>query len=199
MGNSTGLKHNFTVEKNRSASGAIPELPNFTAEVEDSNGGLLGWLVIHSVGRYGSCGGVRLYPDVSREEAAILARVMTYKYCFHGLKFGGAKAVIQIPFDIAAEDRAQILERFGEHIGPLIRAKVYLPWTDMNCSADDIMHIYKGAAMQDSVRPGNSSYYTALSTHVSIVAAAKYLKLPAHRCSITIEAVSYTHLTLPTN
>lgn len=189
MGNYTDLKHNITVEKNGSASGAIPESPNFTAEIEDSDAGLRGWLVIHSVGRYGSCGGVRLYPDVSREEAAILARVMTYKYCFHNLKFGGAKAVIQMPFDIAAEERVRILEKFGEHIGPLIRAKVYLPWTDMNCSVDDIMHIYNGAGIQDSVRPGNSSYYTALSTHASLVAAAKYFKLSAQQCRVTIEGL----------
>jgi len=77
---------------------------------------------------------------------------------------------------------------FGEHIGPLVRSKIYQPWMDMNCSPDDIMHIYQGAGIKGS-RPGDSAYGTAMSTFAAVMGAAEYYDIPPEQCKITIEGL----------
>lgn len=167
----------------------VPDSPLFVAEVKDPEFDLQAWVVVHSLGSYCSCGGVRLYPDVSRQEAELLAKAMTYKYCFHGIiDRGGAKAVAQLPFDMPAADRAMVLRKFGEHIGLLVRSKIYQPWMDMNCSPDDIIHIYQGAGVKPSPL-GDSAYSTAMSTFAAVVAAAEYYHIPPEECKITIEGL----------
>jgi glutamate dehydrogenase/leucine dehydrogenase len=166
----------------------VPDSPLFVAEVKDPEFGLQAWLAVHSLGFY-SCGGVRLYPDVSREEAELLAKAMTYKYCFHGItERGGAKAVVQLPFDMPASDQAMVLRKFGEHIGPLVRLNIYYPWTDMNSSPDDIMHIYQGAGIKGN-RPSHSDYGAAMSTFAAVMAAAEYYRIRPEQCMITIEGL----------
>lgn len=167
----------------------IPDSPLFVAEINDPPFKLHGWVVIHSFASRGSCGGVRLYPDVSREEAELLAKAMTYKYSFHEVALGGAKAAIRLPFDLPLADRATVLGRFGEHIAPLIKSRIYWPWTDMNSTSDDIMNIYQGADAKISTPPGNSAYFTALSTFSAVLAAAEYYQLTPEKCSITIEGL----------
>jgi len=167
----------------------VPDLPLFVTEVKNPEFDLQAWVVVHSLGSHCSCGGVRLYPDVTRQEAELLARAMTYKYCFHGITDrGGAKAVVQLPFDISAADRAKVLRKFGEHIGSLLRSKIYQPWMDMNCSADDIVDIYQGAGIKRSP-PDNSAYGTAMSTFAAVMASAEYYHIPPEQCKITIEGL----------
>ncbi len=167
----------------------VPDSPLFVAEIKDPAFELQGWVVVHTLGTQGSCGGVRLYPDVSREEVELLARAMSYKYCFHEVTMGGAKAGVRLPFGTPLADRSTILRKFGEHIGPLIRSRIYRPWTDMNCSADDIMHIYQGAGIRKGTPLSNSAYFTALSTFSAVVAAAEYYQIEPEQCKITIEGL----------
>ena len=166
----------------------IPDSPLFVAEIKDSAFELQGWLVIHSFGPRGSCGGIRLYPDVSQQEVELLAKAMTYKYCFYEADLGGAKAAIRLPSDIGLADRVMILRKFGEHIAPLIKSRVYWPWTDMNCSSVDIVNLYQGAGVKHTL-PGNSAYFTALSTFSAVLAWAEYYQVPAEQCLITIEGL----------
>lgn len=161
----------------------------FVAEINDPTFKLYGWVVIHSFGSRGSCGGVRLYPDVSKEEAELLAKAMTYKYSFHEVALGGAKTAIRLPFDLSLADRATMLRKFGEHIAPLVKSRIYWPWTDMNCSSDDIANIYQGAGVKISTLPGNSAYFTALSAFSAVLAAAEYYRITPEKCPITIEGL----------
>jgi len=167
----------------------IPDSPLFVAEIKDPAFELLGWLVIHSFGSRGSCGGVRLYPDISREGVELLAKAMTYKYSFHEVALGGAKAAVRLPFDLPVAERATMLRKLGEHIAPLIKSRIYWPWTDMNSSSDDIMQIYQGAGIKISTPPVNSAYFTALSTFAGVMAAAEYYQIAPERCKITIEGL----------
>lgn len=128
-----------------------------------------------------------MYPDVTKEEIELLAKAMTYKYCFCGYALGGAKAGVTIPFNACNQERSAMLEKFGEHIGPLIRSKMYHPWTDMNCSVTDLNSVYIGAGKQLKVAPGDSGYYTALSTFSALLAVADYYKIPSQQCKVTIE------------
>lgn len=84
----------------------IPEEPLFTCEIKIPEFDLTGWLCIHSIGQHGACGGIRLYPDVTKEEVELLAKAMTYKYCFCGYTVGGAKAGVTIPFSACNQERS---------------------------------------------------------------------------------------------
>ena len=165
----------------------IPEAPLFVCEVDDPAVGLRGWLAIHTIGRRGCCGGIRLYPDVTKEETIALARAMTRKYCICGYSLGGAKAGVQIPFDVDQNKRATMLENFGSHIGPLLKSRIYHPWMDMNCSVDDLRSIYKGAGKQLKFTPADSGYFTALSTFSALSAVAEHLDIKPDHCTVTIE------------
>lgn len=164
----------------------IPDIPLFTAEVRDVDKQLSGWVVIHSCGASGACGGVRLYPDVNVEELSLLARAMTYKYSFFEQRTGGAKAGVQIPFTLSREERYRRLRSFGEHIAPLIRSRTYIPWTDMNSGPDDLRCIMEGVGLPPA-RMLDSAYYTALSTFAGILAVAQHLGMIPKESKITIE------------
>jgi len=148
-----------------------------------------GWIVIDSIGKYGSCGGVRLYPDVSLDEVSALAKAMTLKYSFHNIPLGGAKAAIKIGFDVPIEQKKAKLRLFGKCISPLIWNKIYTPWTDMNSSDEDIAEIYAGAGVKYHSRPGDPSYFTALSTFSAVCAYAEFYNIQPAECSITIEGL----------
>jgi glutamate dehydrogenase (NAD(P)+) len=165
----------------------IPDSPLFVCEADDPQLGLRGWLTVHTIGQRGSCGGIRLYPDVTKEETIILARAMTYKYSMCGYSLGGAKGAVGIPFDIDDAGRRMLLESFGRHVGPLIRSRIYQPWTDMNCSVDDLRSIYKGAGKKLNFTPSDSAYSTALSTFSALSAVAEHLGIKPDQCDVTIE------------
>lgn len=173
----------------------IPREPLLTAEVSDDEFGYKGWVVIHAVGADGACGGVRLYPDVSKTEVQLLAHAMTHKYAFFGKEMGGAKGGYQMPFDLPWAERKRALNTLGRHLEPLMNDYLYHPWTDMNSSAVDLEQIFIGAGMEMNGIV-DSSYHTALSTFSGILAAAEYMELAPEECTITIEGYGNvgTHL-----
>lgn len=167
----------------------IPAEPMFVVEVIDKENDIEGWVAIHSFGANGSCGGLRLYPDVTREEVEILAKGMTYKYCFHEIPTGGAKAGLKLSFDLSPTQRADKLRKFGRHIAPLLNNNIYFPWTDMNCSTGDLANLFEGAGKKFYPSKGDSSYYTALSTYSGVIAVAKHLSIPMENCKIAIQGL----------
>jgi len=167
---------------------SIPDDPLFAVEIKEEKSDIQGWVVIHSLGASGACGGVRLYPDVNREEVYQLARAMTYKYSFFEKETGGAKAGLQMPFDLPLEERQRRLRLFGAHIAPLLRANIYQPWTDMNSRIEDLNCILEGAGIPVG-GGGDSAYYTALSTFAGVLAAAEYFSIPPEQCRVTIEGL----------
>ncbi len=74
-------------------SGGLIE-PEHVVVVTDLRAGMRGFLVIDNTRLGPGKGGIRMTPDVSVEEVARLARVMTWKNALANLPFGGAKAGI---------------------------------------------------------------------------------------------------------
>lgn len=167
----------------------VSDLPLFEVEVDDPSCGLKGWLVVHSIGRRGCCGGVRLCPDVSRREVRLLARAMAYKYGFFEIALGGAKAGVSVPLDLTDDKRDVLLQEFGRRIGPLVKSKVYWPWSDMNCSGADVRKIYEGAGIGIDADWDSSAYFTSLSTFAALKAAADHYRIEPARCTVTIEGL----------
>lgn len=135
-----------------------------------------GFLVIDSLYRERSSGGVRIAPDMTVEEVRDLAREMTLKYALFRLPRGGAKAGLRLEADLDASRRRAALGNFGRQIGALVRCGMYSPGTDMNCGFDELRAIYAGAGLPIA-RPTDTSFYTAVGLADAIRGCAEGLSL----------------------
>jgi glutamate dehydrogenase (NAD(P)+) len=150
--------------------------PQFVGMVSDRSIGLLGYVVVDTTIDGHSCGGLRFDSGVTVEELKGLARSMTLKYGFSGMAQGGAKAGISADPDMPEEKKRDLLVRFGEIIGPLLRSRFYISGTDMNTKVGDIDTMMRAAAMKvPSPRKSKgkkSGFFTALGVMVAAEAAA---------------------------
>lgn len=155
-------------------------------EFIDNSVGLHAYIVIDSLKNGNSCGGVRILDDVTVEEIKALARAMTFKYCFLKENMGGAKAGIILPKDCTHQQRTKILEAFGRNASFLLRKRTYIPWTDMNCSVDDIATIMNAAGCNFH-GISDSAYFTALTVASAVKAACETNDIDMSTISVTIE------------
>ena len=160
--------------------------PQMICEFVDESVGLHAYLVIDST-RYGhSLGGFRILEDLTLEEVKALARAKTLKYSFLKRNMGGAKAGIVLPERCSPEQRTQILESFGRKLSPLLKNKIYIPWTEMNCSVKDIAIIMKSAGCAFK-GVSDSSYFTALTVASAVKAACDIRGIDVSAASVVIE------------
>ncbi|MFX1539015.1 MAG: Glu/Leu/Phe/Val dehydrogenase [Promethearchaeota archaeon] len=159
--------------------------PQMICEFVDANG-LHAYVVIDCT-RYGqSIGGLRISEDLTLEEVKTLARAMTLKYSFIKRNMGGAKCGIILPKRCSLEQRTQILEAFGERASPILKNKIYTPWTDMNSSVKDIANVMK-AAGRAFHGMSDSSYFTALTVASAVRAACEIQGINSSTASVVIE------------
>ncbi|MGP4103967.1 Glu/Leu/Phe/Val dehydrogenase dimerization domain-containing protein [Nonomuraea sp. KM90] len=108
-----------------------------------------------------SAGGTRLAPDVTRHEAELLARAMTYKFAVLGERIGGAKAVLRAK----PEERAETVARYCREIAPLVASNAFLTSSDLGTRtedfatlpgyrADSVMHQEADGALLDTTVTG---------------------------------------------
>jgi glutamate dehydrogenase (NAD(P)+) len=94
-----------------------------------------------------SGGGVRMLPDISIGEIALLARSMTYKFAWLDLNVAGAKAGIW--FDADRQDRHAVLRAFGKAVADLLGTRAYMCGPDMGTSYEDIEAIRAAAGLPE--------------------------------------------------
>ena len=160
--------------------------PQMICEFVDGNVGLHAYLVIDTTRNGHSCGGLRILEDVTLEEVKALARAMSLKYGFLKRNVGGAKAGIVLPEGCTPKQRTQILVAFGRKASPILTNKIYIPWTDMNSSVEDIATIMNSAGcefngMQDS------AYFTAFTIASAVKAACDIQDIDISTASVAIE------------
>lgn len=156
----------------------------------ESSQGFTGFLVIDRLVGNRSQGGLRVIPDPSLAETAAMARTMTSKYAFVGQQTGGAKAAVQLPPDVTGEQRRQVLQEFGAHVGDLIRGGAWGPALDMGCTPADLEHVYEGAGVPfsaDRRSRHHSHLYTAWTVYLSTLAALRLTGKPAAECRFAVE------------
>lgn len=95
-------------------------------------------VAIHNTNLGPACGGIRMLPYASKEEALDdvlrLAKGMSYKSSLAGIGFGGGKSVIlQDP----ARKSPELLQSFGEFVD-FFRGK-YIAAKDMNITSEDLL------------------------------------------------------------
>jgi glutamate dehydrogenase/leucine dehydrogenase len=133
-----------------------------------------GFLVIDSLHRNMSAGGVRIAANLTIEEVQDLAREMTMKFALFRLPRGGAKAGLRLTRDLDPPAHRKALEGFGRQIAPIIRAGLYYPGMDMNCGPPELQAIYAGAGISIG-HPTDSSFFTAVSAANALHGCAEAL------------------------
>lgn len=116
-----------------------------------------------------SAGGTRLAPDVTRAEAGLLARAMTYKLAVLGERIGGAKAVLRA----GPEDRAGTVARYCREIAPLVEKGGFLTASDLGTRTEDFASLpgYEAGAVMHRRVDGES--LDTVVTGLGVVVAAE--------------------------
>ena len=128
--------------------------PEYVIEVYDPKIGMEGFLVIDNTTLGLGKGGIRMTPNVTKEEVFRLARVMTWKNSLAGIPFGGAKAGI-VWRGGNDELKQEFIRSFARMIKPFVPKK-YIPGPDVNTTEKEMALIaeeigdWKGATGKPS-------------------------------------------------
>ena len=140
--------------------------------------GLKAFIAIHDTTLGPACGGVRVWPHATEDEAIMdvlrLGRAMTYKSAVAGLPLGGGKGLIVAdPFKDKSEG---LLRAFGRYIDTL--GGKYVTTEDVGMTPADLVHIAQETehvvglplSMGGS---GDTSEQTGLGVYLGMKATAK--------------------------
>jgi glutamate dehydrogenase (NAD(P)+) len=136
-----------------------------------------------------SGGGTRLAPDVSAEEARLLARAMTYKLAVLGLRVGGAKVVLRA----RPAEREAVLAAFRREIAPWLESGRLMTGPDLGTSEADFAGLpTPGGA--DGIAAGRQiggipaeQFMTGYAAAVAIGAALSPSTGDLHNCRVALE------------
>ncbi len=117
-------------------------------EWNDSITDATGYLVIDQMKNGFCAGGIRMRKDVTKEEVARLAEIMTIKMAGLGLEIGGAKGGID--FDSKDPRAKEVLERYLQAHLPFIE-KQWLTSEDLGTREEDIIEILQRNGLHSSV------------------------------------------------
>ncbi len=140
--------------------------------------GLKSLIAIHDTTLGPSCGGVRIWPYKSENDAAMdvlrLSRAMTYKSAVAGIPLGGGKAVIIA--DSHKDKNEALLRAFGKHVDTLggryiTTEDVGMTPADLEFIAEETNHVV--GLPQSSGGSGDTSEMTGLGVYLGMKAAAK--------------------------
>jgi glutamate dehydrogenase (NAD(P)+) len=151
---------------------------------------VLGYVAVDSTVNNRSCGGLRMLPDIDKEEMIGLARAMTLKYGFLGLPQGGAKAGVIYDPEAPETERQERLARFGHAITAILRKRIYIPASDMGTNNADIRFMLRAVGVEvkaRELRGTSSGYYTALTVFAAAKEALNHFAIDIHNSSIAIE------------
>ncbi|MER6143236.1 Glu/Leu/Phe/Val dehydrogenase dimerization domain-containing protein [Streptomyces sparsogenes] len=155
--------------------------------------GMKGVLVIDNTARGIGKGGTRMSPNVSVEEIARLARVMTWKWASVDLFYGGAKAGIVA--DPSSPDKEAILRAFARALSNEV-PREYVMGLDMGLTEDDAAIVQdelgdRGAAVGTPEHLGGVAYdklgVTGYGVAEAADAAADFLGRPLAGARIAIQ------------
>lgn len=110
--------------------------PEYIIEVYDPKIGMEGFLVIDNTAIGPGKGGIRMTPNITKEEVFRLARTMTWKNALADIPFGGAKAGI-VWTGGSDEFKKQYIQSFARLI-KIFTPKKYIAGPDVNTGEKEI-------------------------------------------------------------
>lgn len=124
--------------------------PEIIVRVYDPSTGMRGILIIDTTAFGIAVGGIRMLPDITTEEIAELARIMTYKAAIFNIPVGGAKGGIWA--DPSLKNKETMIMAYGRAISSFLKAGIYVPGADMGTSDSDVQTICNVAGTEE-VKP----------------------------------------------
>ena len=140
--------------------------------------GLRAFIAIHDTTLGPACGGLRVWPHESEDDAIMdvlrLSRAMTYKSAVAGLDLGGGKALIMA--DPRTDKNEAMLRAFGRHVDSL--GGRYVTTEDVGMTPRDVEYIAQETehvvGLPESLGgSGDTSLMTGLGVYLGMKAAAK--------------------------
>jgi glutamate dehydrogenase (NAD(P)+) len=126
--------------------------------VEMDDGGVqnfVGYRVMHNSLLGPGKGGIRFHPEVSLDEVAALAALMTWKCALVRIPFGGAKGGVTCdPKRLSRGERRRMTRRFIAGLGDNIGPYTDIPAPDMYTDAQTMAWIYD---TYDNLHPGENN------------------------------------------
>ena len=114
-----------------------------------------GFRVLHNRARGPGKGGIRYHPDVTENEVAALAALMTWKTAIVDVPFGGAKGgVICNPKELSRAELRRITRRFVIELGDAIGPHTDIPAPDVYTNQQTMAWIYDTF---DVLHPGQNN------------------------------------------
>lgn len=165
--------------------------PLLVVDVHRADIGLEGYLVVDNTVHGPGKGGVRMHPDVSRDEVAELARAMSLKNALARLPFGGAKAGIVYN---QTDDKQKLFTAFFEEIKHLMPQQ-YISAPDIMTGEEEMGWLVDitGDPATTTGKPihrggmEHKSSSTGYGVAVAAEAAAEYRKVPLRGVTIAID------------
>jgi glutamate dehydrogenase (NAD(P)+) len=94
--------------------------PEKVLEVYNPRVGMRGFVVVDNTALGVGKGGIRMTPNVTKNEVFLLARTMTWKNALADIPFGGAKAgIVADDKQISREKKHEIVRAFSEALRPV--------------------------------------------------------------------------------
>ena len=167
--------------------------PELVVEVFDPALEMRGFLVVHNTARGIGKGGIRMTPNVTKEEVYRLARTMTWKNAMADIPFGGAKG--GIIWDSKDEKlKKKFIEAYVKAIKPLLLTK-YIAGPDVNTPEHVMQWIVEAAGNRKAVtgKPkklgglphelGSTGFGVATATRIAL----EYANIPLKSARIAVE------------
>ncbi len=177
----------------------MTEYDNFGPEkvmrVYDPKTGMRGVVVIDNTALGIGKGGIRMTPSVTKNEVALLARIMTWKNALVGIPFGGAKSgIIADDKKISKEEKLKIVKSFSKALKEICPS-IYVAGPDMSM-AEEEMRVFAEANGSMKACTGKPKEMgglphelgsTGFGVHRAMHVAAKHAGLDLSSAKIAIE------------
>jgi glutamate dehydrogenase (NAD(P)+) len=155
--------------------------PEKILEVYNPKVDMHGFVVIDSIALGPGKGGIRMRPDVTKDQVAKLARAMTWKCALADLPFGGAKSgIVMDDRKISKRKKKEIVEAFASEL-KIIVPKYYVAAPDMNMGEEEMEWFVKKIGSKKSAT-GKSKKLGGLPHELGSTGFGVY-----HSCLIAIE------------
>ncbi|MEK7583558.1 MAG: Glu/Leu/Phe/Val dehydrogenase [Patescibacteria group bacterium] len=167
--------------------------PELMIEVSDPTIGMRGFLVVHNTARGIGKGGIRMTPNVTKEEVYRLASTMTWKNAMADIPFGGAKGGIVWPGG-DEKLKKKFVYAYVKAIRPLLLTK-YIAGPDVNTPEHVMAWIAEAAGDRKAVtgKPkklgglphelGSTGFGVAIATRIAL----EHAKIPLKGARVAVE------------